>query len=50
MAQVLADGKEWSKKSEHSHDTVEHRTLVNSDGPGRMAVYGVRNGAAISDV
>jgi len=34
----LVDGKALSKKSEHSHDTVAHRT-IDQDGPGRMRVY-----------
>ena len=33
----MVDGKELSAKSEHSHDTVAHRTIDN-DRPGHMDV------------
>jgi hypothetical protein len=33
----LVEGKELSKKSEHSHDTVAHRTIDN-DVKGHMDV------------
>jgi hypothetical protein len=39
MAQVLVDGKALSAKSEHSHDTVAHRTIDQESGPGHMNVF-----------
>jgi hypothetical protein len=34
----LVEGKELSAKSEHSHDTVAHRTIDHDDGPGHLDI------------
>jgi len=45
----LVDGKALSALSEHNHDTVAHKTHIESDAPGHMDIITAQTGAKAQD-